>query len=334
MRIDKEKGDVVLARLHRAYIAKEPPFDLPEAKPPQIKENLPDNLVWGSREHGLFLWTSCYYMRGGIESDEAFVRLTKLYDVIPEVFFPEEADAIAPEGLARELRSIGLGFNSEQIASIWVENLVKLRDRWFADPRIILDGVKTYEEACARIKNTGKNGFKGFREKMVSMIIYFYMHAGIIGKWKFPVPVDFHVLRTLFSHQIIVPENGDGNGSGFYTTTTLAMARSVVHNFCVEYKVDPIDLCDSIWINSRLACSRHPGNQSLVLQKDARRSKIIPVWKWSEAQTRTVESTCVVCSVAPTCSWCVPAAEYYVNGKIVLRERRELPPQGRLFLKT
>jgi hypothetical protein len=329
--IDKTKAEKIFGRLLDAYRSKEYPFDQPEVTPPQIPENLPRSLAQGTREHALFLFALCYWMRGGIESHAATKQLAKLYDFCPELFLPEAADKIDPGILAVMFQVFGLGFNAREIGMLWIKNLEILAKHWKNDPRNLFADITTYEEACARIQNHGSSGFGGFQEKMVSMITYFYMDAGIIDCWNFPIPVDFHVLRTIFAHEIIVADPSEFNGNGFYTKPILATVRKLFYEYCAEHHADPLRLCDAIWLYSRTMCNQHPGNQSSVGGRHGRKTELWPVARWTSAQTRTYERTCGNCFLSETCQWCVPSAEYYIRGRIILREERDTPPQGSLF---
>jgi hypothetical protein len=297
-----------------------------------VAANLPQSLEWGSREHALFLFAVCYWMRGGIQSATAIRALTKLYGMVPGLFLPESGEPIETLVLAAIFKVVGLGFNAEQIADIWKDNLARLSKTWGGDPRNIFSGIATYEEACERIQNKGKKGFRGFQEKMVSMLTYFYMDAGIVDRWHFPIPVDFHVLRTVFAHGIVTADESDSsNGNGFYTKPILAEVRKLFMDYCVANDVDPLRLCDAVWLYSGLMCNQHPGNTSVVGERHGRRTEIAPGPRWSAAQTETYSRTCGVCVVQDTCRWCVPSAEYYIRGRIVLRERRDVSPQELLF---
>ncbi len=163
------------------------------------------------------------------------------------------------------------------------------------------------------------------------MLTYFYMDAGIVDRWNFPIPVDFHVLRTVFAHEIVVPDPEEFNGNGFYTKPILAAVRKLFQSYCAEHHVDPLRLCDAVWLHSGLMCSQHPGNQSIVGGRHGRNTELWPILRWSEAQEKTYERTCACCAIQGTCRWLVPSAEYYIRGRIVLREMRDSPPQQSFF---
>lgn len=324
MKIDRDKAAMIFGLLLGAYIRKEHPYNKPEAELPQAEKNLPKELERGSREHALFLFAACYWMRGGIKSDTAVRQLTKLYEMRKDVFLPDSSVTAAE--LVPMLDSVGLGFNAKEIASSWKRNMSRIAQDWNGDPRTLFAGIKTYEEACARIQNKKGTGFLGFQEKMVSMLTYFYMDAGIVDRWNFPIPVDFHVLRTVFSHEIIVVPTDEANSNGFYTRTVLAAVRELFHSYCVDHQVDPLLLCEAVWLYSGTMCNQHPGNQSRVPKKrNGRKTKITPMHRWSFAQSQAYSKTCEICVIQNTCIWCIPSAEYYIGGKIVLRSRRDAP---------
>ena len=351
MKIDKEKAESIFGKLVGAYVRKEYPYDQPEAVPPQVKENLPSSLEFGSKEHACFLFAACYWMRGGIKSHTAFRQLTRLYKYDPDMFLPEKirsySDLKVSPGLKRsyisnlmtvDFSAFGLGFNAEEISDAWEKNWIKMNKLWGGDPRNILKDVSTYEdayeEACERIQNKGKSGFIGFQEKMVSMLIYFYMDAGILDRWNFPIPVDFHVLRTIFSHEIAKVEPWETNGNGFYTKKVLDEIRELFKNYCEEHKVDPLILCDAVWLFSGLMCIKHMGNKSVIGKRHGRRTEISEIKSWSKSHTRACENTCGSCIIRDTCELCVPSAVYYRGGKVVQRGQRTGSPQLNFFVSS
>src|SRR3989344_4226216 len=98
--IDYEKAKLVFGKLLEAYGRKEFPYNLKKAKPPQIAAKLPKNLVYGTLRHANFLWCSCYYMRGGIQSDVAMTRLAKVHEDAPALFEPHAFTGIFREAQA------------------------------------------------------------------------------------------------------------------------------------------------------------------------------------------------------------------------------------------
>lgn len=332
MKVHKRKAFEIFDRLLGMYLRKEYPFNLPGAVLPQRNGYIPEEARQDKRKYALFLFAACYWMRGGIKSDTAFQQLGTFYRQDPGSFLPENAEALSAAVLADKLKAIGLGYNVKEISGFWKENLSKLDRKWKGDPCNLFAGISTYEEACDRIQNNKSNGFGGFQEKMVSMLTYFLMDAGLVDPWNFPVPVDFHVIRIVFANEILVAGKDEMNGSGLYIKKNLDAIRRLVMDYCRERDVDPLLLADALWLYSQLQCSRHPGNQSNVGGRHGRMTKLWPIKRWSEAQTKAYEETCGVCPLRRTCRWCVPSAEYYIRGRIILRERRDSPPQGNLFI--
>jgi hypothetical protein len=335
--VDTAKAEYVLGKLLNAFLGKTYPYNLPDAVPPQTPQNMPETLILGTREHALFLFCLCYYMRGGIKSHTAAKLLSKLYDNNPLIFLPEKRGSFSPSFVSNALKEVGLGFNADEIGDAWLDNFNRLDVLWGSNPVNIFNGISTYEEACERIQNRGKkkhvveNGFRGFQEKMVSMLTYFLMDAGFIDRWHFPIPIDFHVLRVVFAHEIIT--SAEPGYNGFYTKEVLAATRQLFLDYCRNHNVDPLRLCDAVWLYSGLMCSLHPGNQSRIEEeRKGRKTIVVPMLKWSRRQIRTCnEQACGQCFIRDTCRWCVPSADYYIRGVISLRAERDDPPQIFLF---
>lgn len=327
-RIDRERAKEVLGRLLATQRKREYPYNLPQAQKPNIVENLPRNLPMKTREHALFLFASCYYMRGGIQSHVAFKRLSQFHEAAPLFFLPEHAENQEPAKVTEYLLSVGLGFQAKQNGRFWVENARRLVARWEGDPRLVYDGVMDYDEACRRVRNDGtkkQGGFMGFREKMVSMLTYFLLDAELIEEFSFPLPIDFHVMRLLVSHEILVFDNRDFNP---YQPKVLAKLRPFLEKYARENGFSPLEMSEVLWLFSRTLCSQHPDNSSSVKERRARKSVIVPLGKpWGKNQTLTYERSCGRCPVESTCKWAVPAADYYVKGRITLRAERSRPPQ-------
>ncbi len=334
MKINTRKATEIFNSLVNSYVERTYPFNKPEATPPQTRENLPSNIIWGSRGHALFLFTLCYWMRGGIDSHTAVRQLAKLYQAEPQLFLPENNEKLNPAKVTEASKKFGLGFNAEEIGLAWKKNLARIQGLYNGDPRRIFQGLSTYDEACERIQNKGKNGFLGFQEKMVSMLTYFFMDAGMVDKWNFPIPVDFHVLRIVFANEIITAEKEEANGNGFYTKPVLLAVREICLNYCIEKGVDPLILCEAVWLFSKLMCNRHPGNESEVGGRHGRKTELSPIKRWTASQSQSYVAACGSCVIESTCMHCVPSAAYYISGKIILRERRESPKQGLLSFST
>lgn len=296
-----ERAKIVFDRLIAHMNAGEYPFN--HSIVPQIRENMPENLPEGGREHALYLWATCYYMRGGIDSVVAFQRLTLIYERKPYLFNPEWfeeqfgnepfvtqqwkygkelkrklAEHVAYVELRTELNAHGLGFSLEENTRMWVLNAIKLKRFWKCDPRIIFAKAKTYEDLIRMIANVegfslhSENGFLGFQHKMVSMIAYFLGDAKLIDLSVIPVPVDFHVLRMLVSNGIIRPGWRAG-GDSIFSQELLRVARDITEDYCKKEGRDMIELCNSLWLFSRAMCSWHPDNNSETPDKSKKRKE-------------------------------------------------------------
>lgn len=270
MQVNIKKLELVLNPLLAALNAGQYPFNKQRIQMPHQKKNLPKNLIVSSTEHALFLFCLCYYMRGGIDSDTAARALAKLYENIPEIFVPKNGMSENPKKITELLQKVGLGFQSRRIGSYWVENFRLLFTYWDSNPTRLMEDIQTYDDACYRIKNkhlkkdcfANKNsGFFGFQEKMVSMLIYFLTDSGLIKPIHFPPPIDFHVLRIMFAHEILVMENGDRHN---YNEKTLALIRHILSEYSQKNCIDPLHLSEVMWIVSRTLCSQHPGNTSNI----------------------------------------------------------------------
>ena len=346
MRINQKRMNLVLGRLMQALQAKEYPYNLDGVTAPQIASNMPHNLRLGSREHALFLFCTCYWMRGGIQSDTAFRSLARLHEAHPEIFVPEKAHLFLEDYLAQKFKEYRLGFQAKQIARFWIINFVRLADWYDGDPVKLFTDIHTYEAACDRIENqrakkSGQEGFYGFRKKMVSMLIYFLTDTGFIKPFHFPPPVDFHVLRIFVAHRMLTLSAREQ--TGWIYERLADRVRHYLSIYCLKYKVDPLRLCDAMWLLSRALCNQHPGNNSIVGKMEmvngarirvrmGRRTAIKPtIITWSEAQTFAYLRSCGSCPVEQSCSLLIPSANYYVSGVIKVRGERTKSPQQILF---
>lgn len=330
--IDWPRVDAVLVPLVLAYREKTYPFSLPDVHPPQIDANLPKTLVRGSRDHALWLFKLCYYMRGGVDSNTAAKLMARLYDEhAPALFDPRRAMELSPPIIAAILRSYGLGINSEQHGRFWVANSAELVKYWKGNPVNVLLDVTDYEVACKRIIRNGDNrGFHGFREKMVSMLIYFLVEGQFLDEHVFPIPVDFHVCRVVIANRLISIE-GD-QPSSWYIPPILSEIRKLFTEFCRRHGERAVDVCDAVWLLSRTLCFEHPGNYSFIGERHGRSTQVDPKpFVWDGVRTAAYDRSCRGCPIRETCELLIPAAPYYIGGKLAPRGPRTQPPQLSLF---
>ncbi len=273
--------DLLIDRLSK----KGPPYNT--AMVPQADQFLPVNLEKGSREHAIFLFSLCLWMRGGIESDTAARFLKAMHESHPAAFEPTCYSNTGAEETAQQIASVTdllvehqLGQRVEENAPGWVYNMRKLQRFWDSDPRRLMNDNPSFSTLVDRIisKTSDKNGnfarednphgFRFFREKMVAMLAYFLIDAKLVPMFYTPVPVDFHVLRLLTSNGILRIQGMEMHetlGINFLRTDVLRLAREVTEWYCRENKVSPIALCDSLWLLSRSLCRNNPGNSGYVV---------------------------------------------------------------------
>lgn len=334
--VDEKRAVEVFSKLVEAFKNKLPPYDT--APLPQILT--PTQIQKKSAEHARFLFCCCYYMRGGIRSDTAMKSLAVLYENHPEYFdsaYVAQADEKSLlQSLKQHLQEVKLNYNASVIPQFWIDNFKKINTFWGDNPAQLIQDAD-YEEITERIMNSGKiksenpHGFFGFREKMVSMIIYFLVDAEFIDPLHFPVPIDFHALRIITAHEILDTETN--TKTNILSPEYLQAARDISVKFCLEHNESPLDLCGALWLLSRTWCSLHPGNASEVGIYHGRKTHIGVSKKsrWTQKNAFTYEATCGRCPIEKTCKYLIPAGYYYRQGKIIIRGERNNHPQLNLF---
>src|SRR5437016_6218284 len=83
--INHERVEWAVPTLIDAWKRKLPPFDHAEPVPAR----LPKTMVPGSVQHAVWLMNGLLYMRGRIDSAQAFIRLCDVYDAHPWMFEPK-----------------------------------------------------------------------------------------------------------------------------------------------------------------------------------------------------------------------------------------------------
>ena len=162
----------------------------------------------------------CLYMRGGIESLQAFKAMLRLISDKPELFDPVYAQHLT-EAELQPIIAAYVGWDSKAVARFWIENSKRLVRNWNGQASNIFRGLTNYEEALRRIKNKTSNkewkqacrvddrgeGFMGFQPKMVSMFVYFIDWEGLLRTdFIYPTPADFHNFRLALALPEKVPE--------------------------------------------------------------------------------------------------------------------------------
>lgn len=348
--VDRFQAIEVYDKLVDQYLRKDFPYNQPEVICPQVIR--PKNIEEGTREHALFLLCSCYYMRGGIESDTAFYALRRMYEAEPELFNPEYvvSNKIDPEVISSTLSSFQLGYNSGVNGKFWVGNFRHLHEHWDGDPRKLFVGTTSYDELCRHIlnKQNGKRermgkyaGLMGFQHKMVSMLTYFLTECNLVQfPYVYPIPVDFHVLRVNLEHGIVDISRARKNITR--SDRLLQTVRDLTVWYCHLREIPSNILCDCLWLLSKYVCRHHPGNMATVRDNPRYAKEGKPYrgrkrrvtrrnFYWTKARIQTYQRTCGNCPVEKTCEYLVPSADYYVKGRVRIDGLRTKPPQLTLF---
>ncbi len=324
--INKAHAYAVIDTLMEAYLNNAYPYNLDSTRVPQDPRHMPKTLALGTRDHAMLLFNTCYYMRGGIKSNDAFKRMSALYDDVPELFDCQTAQLFDEATIVQLLTEHGLGFQ-QTVAQEWLENSRRLQERFDGDPRKIFDGVDNYEQSLSLVRNKKGEGFVGFQKKMTSMILYFLMDGGLIDLFNFPPPVDLHVMRVSIDNEMIDFGNTP-HGTNLYTDQMADALRQLYFKYGEEKGVDPLQLCNAVWMLSEALCGDSPGNVTLEpLGRKTRKGRLthlIPqlVSIDDPAQRKAYRDSCGGCPIQETCEYNVPGKPYYVGANLIIRGRR------------
>jgi hypothetical protein len=278
-------------------------------------------------------------MKGKIDSGTALIALSQLYDREQWMFEPESFEHL--NGNSSELRSRvfdslsknGLSFDALNVSGHWVHNMHKLARHWDGNPVLFYKNAETYEDLCKILFRRGKrtgpeepHGFFGFRHKMASMLTWFFEDAGIVKPPPYPVPVDFHILRDLVSTGILYVDSTQP-GTALSINRLSREARILTLKYCQNNSVETLELADALWNLSREFCRDSPSNASSIAEKyEARRTRITEkIVRWSKTEETRYFRTCGRCPIEKKCQWAIPSANYYVQGLVVIRGKRQKP---------
>ena len=182
----------------------------------------PSELRGDPRLLGQWLFFAAIPMRGGINSDDAFRFLKALWQSRPRLFNPHTVAGMSENDLITAFEEIGAAFQrssgakragtfsykKEEHARHWRQNAITLVERWDGDVRAIYRGVTGFEDA---FKHTG---FRGMRRKIFALLSLWLQEFCLIPAFPLPIVVDFHCLRALLEHEILVaPHERFGPGS-------------------------------------------------------------------------------------------------------------------------
>jgi hypothetical protein len=310
--------------------------------PQPTVDNLPRDVVWGSVEHAVLLMCYCFFMRGGIRSDTAIRRLNWGFKSHQNLYSPKYIGTQPMEQVCQEvgdmLTEYSLHYMLKETPGHWHYNLTKVHRHYGGDPAKMFDGVTTFEQACAILMHQGRKpsldtpqGFQGYREKMVSMLLYFLMDAEIIPKFVIPVPVDFHVLRVCLATECIIVEDQQP-GQRLYPEKVAPIAREITTAFCDETGTRPDELADALWLLSGTLCRENPFNYVKKGKYKARKTVLtFANVTWTIEQVDAFRRSCSRCPVRLFCTGNWPSAPYYVRGELMKYKARTEPTDKQDF---
>ncbi len=346
------------------------PFSRPDLVVPHVAENMPPDITARPTELALLLFYACSQMKGGINSTTAMVALTDLHRDHPEVFNPSyAASELEVATLTALLESYKLGFNSAQVAEHWIENSRRLLAFTGGDMQRFIDQLNTYHGACrlllTRRVHGVELGFLGFGYKMVSMLVYFYMDAGLLRRYHFPPPIDIHWLRIAVATKIIRWTDGHlghemyierKRHRTFYTPEIMRVLRRLMVRYTRLTETDPIEFANAIWLFARDMCPHNPGNWFTQYGRyRARNTKIerkiiwvqpdvndLPLFTatpsvnghgplrmaWDARRHRAFARSCLQCVIHQHCRLNVPSMPYYRHGILITLGERQEPPNA------
>ena len=330
--IDQERFDMVLDTLMDAYEDDRYPYHLDRVRLPQDERHMPPSLERGTKEHAMFFWNVCYYMRGGTKSTFAVQQMSKLYEDRPDLFDCERILETTQEDIVDELQKHKLGFQYT-VSKAWMLNAQRMLDEYDGDPRNIFEGLGAsddpYDELVGRVKNKGKaGGFMGFQEKMTSMIAYYLMDADLVEQFNFPIPVDLHVMRVSISNLMVMFPDIEFPAN-VYSQALLKALRDAYSDYANRKGISPLRLCNAVWQLSEALCGQAPGNRVIEPNgrenRTGRLTKVVPetVNPNDEGQQRRYNRTCERCPIEGTCELNVHGgAMYYAVGQVAIRGQR------------
>lgn len=312
------------------------PYNKADAIIPQTI--IPEELRADKKALSIFYFYACIYMRGGIESLQAFQALLRLRTDYPDYFDPFKASELKAESIQPILKKY-IGWDSRAASKNWVENSWRLVWYWGGNPLELFKGIRDYDEALRRMRNKRTKsdriaaghdgrGFIGFQPKMVSMLVYFLDWEGLLKpRFPYPSPADFHNFRLgLTTGGIEVSKHL----THISTSEKLSAPwRQAVMSYIIERKADPVEVADALWLFSLVMC----GNSPLMSAREAINGSgmfsddvlphvtdrggyyLLPRFR------NALEATCLRCPIRETCSLAIPSRPYYRKGMLVLGTR-------------
>lgn len=307
-----------------------------------------------SKELANFLFYGSLFMRGGVNSDDAFKWVFRLKEKFPKMFIPELVCFISSNEIeevflevtksilnGKSSGKIGAGALSYKIkenSQNWHKNSLVLVKKWNGDIRNVYKGCsggyRDFETAFLRIdsnKHVGL-GFNGMRRKIFSLLTIMLQDAELIPLFPTPIPVDFHVFRVLLNTNIISGEILKPLAQNKRYPTQLIGKPAIrvseklvdtVHKWSQKFisknSFSHLYINPALWVLSRSLCSKH---------KQATSEKNRTVFMENEKLVKNPElwggryrNPCGCCPIENYCDGIVPSAPYYKWGLLVRFDR-------------
>ena len=334
--VDAERAEQVLDAILDRYKRGAYPYNVRSSMLDEFE--LPKRLKRGGEAEARFWFFACMLMRGGIDSDTGLKILVRLYDQTmvkggPKPFNPSSARKMNPVELTKLLELNGKAEQENKphrFAIDWIDCAQLICDRYDGKVLNIVERINNYEDVVSIVLNLQGGGFPGFQYKMVSMICFFWIEAGLLEPFPYPPPVDFHLIRVAVAtrivyrtkdQKILVVRSGE-------LIRLQAALRMMYLDYIIASGVSTNDLADALWLHSRMMCRFNPGNKTTKGEYAARQTKITPhvVDLAHSSDQRKFEKSCKRCPVRQKCLLNVPSAYYYTLGRIETSERVDNTP--------
>jgi len=297
-----------------------------ELKPDSLR---PGGEYHGQHEHYMYFWNVCSYMSGRIKSDLAFKQMTAIFNERPDLFNCQILAQTDQSEIIEVLTKHRLG-RQGLVAKNWTENAQKLVNEYEGDPKNLFKNEATYDDCVDKIKNDKGKGFRGFQEKMTSMIMYYFADEGLVPGLKFPPPIDFHVQRIALATEMITIDPNNFRKNVIFENAL----RNLFNEYIESRKINTLHLTNAIWQLSSTLCNKNIGNTSATDRSGDRLASTYE--KIDPNNMRHAESwrrSCGRCILSAYCRHYVPSGTYYTQGVIQLVDKTvtEFATQVSLF---
>ncbi|MBI4099324.1 hypothetical protein HY442_02260 [Candidatus Parcubacteria bacterium] len=319
---------------------------------------------------GQYLFFQSLTMRGGINSDDAFRSTRILWEHHPHLFDPHIVAAMPEAKFFRAIREVARDFqgaDSEKGAGTYSYKLEEHVDNWRENAGTLIrifDGdiqnvyravtSREHRPEASRFEATFRavdGTFAGMQRKIFSLLTLWLQEFGLVERFALPLIVDFHCLRILFEHEILLApfaRLGPGNtknrarrrppGMRRYPAVRVSnrLVDAVIRwseDFLVRHGLDSYPVSHGLWFLSRELCADYYGNKSFAKSDRKRRAVTARLVKDEELRSVTswpmsYRDSCRFCPVEATCRIRIPAGPYYDWG-VMVRAGEHLTYPGR-----